>query len=149
MLTHIISCLKYYFYGRPGKPKWTLLLFLCPKTMDVLQQEQSSTRHHHPHPHAFYRTLLSDCNIFLNCHSPACRLVEPISFAFWSTWKRCKTLLRDAKGFLSLCCGYFQIFGKLGYKSHPNILSTLNLRLRKRAYLLIILFLFCFSFWLT
>lgn len=133
------------------------MLFLCPKNVSWTSFSRSSGLHsfycnHHPHLCVFYRAILIDCNIFY-CHSTACSAVGRVSLTIRSIWNRCVVLLKCVKGFLSLCCGYFETFSKLGYKSHPIILSTLDSRskevemqigsVEKR------LFNFCFCFWLT
>lgn len=128
--------IKYYFSRwtrKTRKTRKTPLLFLRPKPIDVFQQEQWAARHHHPHPRAFYRALLIDCNFFFlffffNCHSTACSVVGRVSLTIRSIWNRCAALLKYAKSSPPLCCGYFEIGGELGYKSHPIILSTLDSR---------------------
>lgn len=61
----------------------------------------------------------------LHCHSSA---AGRISRTIRSIWNKCEAPLNYAEGLPPLCCGYFEIFGKLGYKSHPIILSTLDSR---------------------
>lgn len=65
---------------------------------------------------------------FFNCHSTACSVVGRVSLTITSIWNRCAALLQYAKSSPPLCCGYFEIGGELGYKSHPIILSTLDSR---------------------
>lgn len=55
-------------------------------------------------------------------------MVGRVSLRIRSIWNRCAALLKYAKSSPPLCCGYFEIFGELGYKSHPIILSTLDSR---------------------
>lgn len=62
---------------------------------------------------------------FFNFHST---VAGRVSLTIRSIWNRYEAPLKYAKGLPPLCCGYFEIFGKLGYKSHPIILSTLDSR---------------------
>lgn len=55
-------------------------------------------------------------------------MVGRVSLTITSIWNRCAALLQYAKSSPPLCCGYFEIGGELGYKSHPIILSTLDSR---------------------